>query len=91
MIGSVIPSNIPARRIVTNGRYPNNRTGNHAALFVAHAGAGIWVMDQWKNDPIHKPAISMRHIPKRGGMRQDGSYPDASNNAEAYFVIELAK
>lgn len=69
-----------------NGRYPHRTSGQHAAFFVASAGAGIWVIDQWKNDP-NKPAVSLRHI-SRKGKRKDGTWIDPSNNAEAFSVIE---
>ncbi len=78
----------PGTAIATfeNGRYPHRRTGQHAALFVSSAGAGIWVMDQWKNDP-HKPVVSLRHIARKGKTK-DGKWKDPSNNAEAFSVIE---
>lgn len=69
-----------------DGRYPHGISGQHAAFFVASAGAGIWVIDQWKNDP-HKPVISLRHIARRGKSR-NGKWKDPSNNAEAFSVIE---
>jgi hypothetical protein len=70
-----------------NGRYPQNGdTGKHAAYFLAHAGSGIRVMDQWKNDPS-KPRVLKRHISRRG-KNKDGTDKDPGNNAEAFFVIE---
>jgi hypothetical protein len=69
------------------GRYPQaGKTGKHAAYFLKHAGAGIWVMDQWKNDST-KPRVSKRHVP-RLGKNKDGTYKNPSNNAEAFSVIE---
>jgi hypothetical protein len=68
------------------GRYPHGISGQHAAFFVSSAGSGIWVMDQWKNDP-HKPVVSLRHISRRGKTK-DGKWKDPSNNAEAFSVIE---
>jgi hypothetical protein len=65
---------------------PQRVTGQHAAFFVSSAGAGIWVMDQWKDDQL-KRTISLRHIPRRGKTR-DGKWKDPSNNAEAVSVIE---
>lgn len=65
---------------------PHRHSGQHAALFIASAGSGIWITDQWKGDS-NKPKVSKRHIPRRG-QRSDGTYPDASNNAEAFYVIE---
>jgi hypothetical protein len=78
----------PGTAIATfeKGRFPRRQTGQHAAFFIASAGAGIYVMDQWKNDD-QKPRVSMRHIPRRG-KNKDGSYKDPSNNAEAFSVIE---
>jgi hypothetical protein len=78
----------PGTAIATfeDGRYPHRRTGQHAAFFVSSAGAGIWVMDQWKNDP-RKPVVSLRHIARKGKTK-DGKWKDPSNNAEAFSVIE---
>jgi hypothetical protein len=78
----------PGTAIATfeKGRYPHSVTGQHAAFFVSSAGAGIWVMDQWKNDP-RKPVVSLRHI-ERKGKSKDGKWKDPSNNAEAFSVIE---
>lgn len=70
------------------GRYPNKTTGNHAAFFLAYGGKGIWVMDQWKNDPINKPGVSRRYIPL-GLTKKDGSIREPSNAAQAFYVIEL--
>lgn len=69
------------------GRYPNKATGNHAAIFIRHAGTGIWVMDQWKGKSVIKPRFI--YGPRPGVRRKtDGSWPDASNVADAFFVIE---
>lgn len=72
-----------------NGKYPNARSGQHAAIFISHAGNNsFWVMDQWAS----KRAIKSRLIyGARPGVKQaaDGSWPDASNVAEAFSVIEL--
>ncbi|EDZ9603858.1 BPSL0067 family protein, partial [Salmonella enterica] len=27
-------------------------------------------------------------LSRKGGIRSDGTYPDASNNAEAFYIIE---
>lgn len=74
----------PGTAIATfvDGRYPHNSSGQHAALFLAYAGAAIWVVDQWKNDP-QKPTVSRRLIyprPPRGGHM--------SNSAGSFYVIE---
>jgi len=58
-----------------NDRYPNRR-GYHAAIYIKHDKHGIWVWDQWRNKPVHKRLIRVRH---------DGSY--ASNSAQDYRVV----
>ena len=68
-----------------NGRYPNHSHGNHAALFLKQGTKGIWVMDQWKNPK--KKTISSRFIPCRGKTKS-GKFIHASDNADAFFVIE---
>ncbi|VEB62847.1 invasol SirA [Salmonella enterica subsp. enterica] len=35
-----------------------------------------------------KKKISSRPLSRKGGIRSDGTYPDASNNAEAFYIIE---
>ncbi|MBB3117857.1 BPSL0067 family protein [Pseudoduganella violacea] len=74
------------------GHYPSKPSGNHAALFLRHGVNGFWVMDQWKDDRPpginKKPRISSR-IRSRGlAQSRNGSWPDASNNADAYQIIE---
>ena len=80
---------VPGTAIATfvNGRYPNKSHGNHAALYVGQNAGGIMVMDQWKNDAT-KPRVSLRYIRAGGAMRPDGTYPQASDNANAFSVIE---
>jgi len=62
-----------------NGVYPNQSSGNHAALYLEQDAGGLWVMDQWADDTT-KPTISKRYI-RVGGA-------SLSNRAEAYSVIE---
>lgn len=74
------------------GRYPNHATGNHAAIVVRVDGSGIWVVDQWKQAPANRPEIRTRLIrvpAPRKIINSDGTYKDASNNAMAFYVIEL--
>lgn len=83
---------LPGTAIATfvNGRYLSMPHGNHAALFVRHAVNGFWVMDQWIDRPDRavRP-ISERFIPALKGKRQrSGSWPNASNNANAFSIIE---
>ncbi|EBE8433622.1 hypothetical protein C3591_19725 [Salmonella enterica] len=35
-----------------------------------------------------KKRISSRPRSRKGGIGSDGTYPDASNNAEAFYIIE---
>jgi hypothetical protein len=70
-----------------NGRYPQaGSTGKHACIFLSHAGAGIWVIDQY----VRSGTIIKRHIgvPRDHQRRPDGSWGNASNNAMAFSVIE---
>jgi len=60
-----------------DGKYSNNATGNHAAIYDGQDKEGIWVWDQWKGQPVHR-----RHIKFRGGK---GS---SSNDGDAFSVIE---
>jgi hypothetical protein len=68
------------------GVYPNNSTGNHAALYISQDETGIWVMDQWKDDDS-KPTVSKRRL-RFKGANADGSYKDPSNNGDAFSIIE---
>lgn len=71
-----------------NGRYPNLSHGNHAAYFVSQNKNGLWIVDQWKTSDPKWSTVKKRFITKKGGKRADGSYPMASDNAEAFSVIE---
>jgi len=79
------PSIVKGTAIATfvSGKYPNARTGNHAAFYLSHDASGIWIMDQWAG----KETISKRYIRKKG-VGKDGAFIDPSNNAEAFSVIE---
>ena len=69
-----------------DGKYKSLPTGNHAAFFVSQDAKGIWIMDQW-NDPVRKPKVSKRYVTRKGKDAK-GKFIDASNNADAYAVIE---
>jgi hypothetical protein len=71
-----------------DGRFPQHRTGQHAALVSRVMASGIWGVDQWrtKGDKISKRLI--RRPPPSQRRNADGSFPDASNNALALRVIE---
>ena len=68
-----------------DGRYPNHAHGNHAALYLSQDAAGILVMDQWKS--ANKLTVSKRTLYFKGKDKL-GRYPNASQNADAFSVIE---
>jgi hypothetical protein len=70
------------------GRYPNRSAGNHAAFYLRPGPGGFWVIDQWKSDR-DKPNITARWIPSRGAKKRDGTYPLASDNAQAFSIVEI--
>jgi hypothetical protein len=85
----------PGTAIATfvNGHYQSKEGGNHAAFFLRHGapGTGFYVIDQWKpkQGPGAKPYISSRFISaRRKKQNADGSWPNASDNAQAFSVIE---
>ncbi|MBV8634634.1 MAG: BPSL0067 family protein [Burkholderiaceae bacterium] len=68
-----------------NGKYPNQRSGNHAALYVGSGIGGIYIMDQWKNKDGGK--VTSRFI-QCLGKDKNGKFKRPSNNADAYSIIE---
>ncbi len=68
-----------------NGKYPNRRHGNHAALFLRQGSNGIYVMDQWngKRDGL----VTSRFIRAKGKDKR-GKLITPSDNADAFYVIE---
>ena len=69
-----------------DGKYKSLPTGNHAAFLVSQDAKGLWIMDQWKDDKA-KPKVSKRYVTPKGKDAK-GNYINASNNADAYAVIE---
>lgn len=69
-----------------NGKFPHLDTGQHAAIFLSYSGNGFWVIEQHKKSKT----ITLRRIevPRNGQRRADGTFPNASNNALAFSVIE---
>ena len=69
-----------------DGRFPRAKTGQHAAIFVAHAGAGIWVVEQYHASLV----VVYRHmeVPREHDQRPDGTWPNRSRNPLAFSVIE---
>jgi hypothetical protein len=67
-----------------DGKYPNAKHGNHAALYVKQDTKGIWIVDQWESLPKpHKRKLEFL------GTNQYGGYEDPSNNGDAFSIIEL--
>ena len=62
-----------------DGKYPNAKTGNHAAIFVEGAADVVTVWDQWKGQAVHKRTIRFRADDWKGSD---------SNNASKFSVIE---
>ena len=69
-----------------DGKYPNKKSGNHAALYMSHDGVGIKVMDQWKGDPS-KACVSSRTIRFKNSKNGQLIEP-LSNNAFAYYIVK---
>lgn len=90
------PNIVPGTAIATfvKGHYRSNSHANHAAFFLRHGapGNGFWVIDQWDDSDLHrgkKPFISSRYIKvRKGKQRADGSWPEASDNANAFSIIK---
>jgi hypothetical protein len=83
-----------------NGRYPT-AGHRHAAFYEGPAyntsGTlnGIILLDQWNPQvtpwnphPAPRDDIRRRTVQPKGKMRPDGSFPQISDNAEAFYVIE---
>ena len=73
----------PGTAIATffNGRYPNQESGNHAAIYIRHTASAIYVWDQWAHDK-NRIGVHKRSIYFRGGTG------DAVNDGDNYYVIE---
>jgi hypothetical protein len=97
--GGKIPPGTAVATFV-NGRYPT-AGHRHAAFYEGPAlntdGSlqGIILIDQWNPHPSPgnphpdpRSNIKRRTAQARGKMRPDGSFPDISDNAEAFYVIE---
>lgn len=62
-----------------DGVYPNNASGNHAAVYVSQDAHGLTVWDQWTGQPVHKRVIHFR-----------GGQGSMSNDGDAFWVVEGA-
>lgn len=61
-----------------DGQYPNNSTGNHAAIYLSQDADGILVLDQW----VSQGKVKKRKIRFKGGS---GS---PSNDGDTFYVVE---
>ena len=68
-----------------DGVYKSRPHGNHAALYVSQDQGGIWVIDQWNSTT--KLTVSKHYLQFKGADK-DGRWKDASNNGDAFSVIE---
>lgn len=86
----VLTSGIVARgtAIATffNGKFPHMDTGQHAAIFLSYSGKGFWVKEQHRR--LKTIILRRIEVPRNGQRRADGTFPNASNNALAFSVIE---
>lgn len=55
-------------------------------ILVTHAGAGMYVLEQYKNSGM----VLFRHmtVPRDSAQRPDGTWPHRSRNPLAFSVIE---
>lgn len=58
------------------GVYPNNRSGNHAAIYISQDAQAIYVIDQWNGQGSHRRPIYFDNA------------RSASNNGNGFYVIE---
>lgn len=86
VVGDISIAKGTAIATFVGGKYQSLSTGNHAAYYLSQDSAGIWIMDQWKDDKS-KPKVSAHYI-KRKGKLASGAFLDPSSNADAYSVIE---
>jgi len=63
----------------SNGRYPTDGLGRHAAIYLSHSPVGIRVLDQWNGQGEVKERTIFFNKPK-GTSR--------SNDGDCFYVIE---
>ena len=62
-----------------DGTYAS-RTGSHAAIYLDQDENGIWVLDQWLGQPVHRRLVRFK-----GDEGKDGG--GKSNNGDLFAVI----
>ncbi len=60
-----------------SGKYPTDKMGKHAAIYISHDQYGIEVWDQWVGQPVHRRKIAY----KEGDHYR-------SNDGDTFYVIE---
>lgn len=60
-----------------DGKYPTDRNGKHAAIYISHDDYGIEVWDQWRGRPVAKRTIAYK----------EGD-PYRSDDGDCFYVIE---
>ncbi len=61
-----------------DGKYPNQRHGNHAAIYISQDAKGIQVYDQWSGKGVHTRTIRW----------SGGGGEDPSDDGNAFSIIE---
>jgi len=99
--GGTIPPGTAVATFV-NRRYPQSGH-RHAALYEGAVTScsynpqlkrcmpmGFILVDQWNPQavPASRPYITRRTVNSRGKMRNDGTFNQLSDNAEAFYIIE---
>jgi hypothetical protein len=78
--GNAVPSGTAIATFNGAGRYANARDGSsHAAILIEQSDAGLSVIDQW-----------VGHAAQRRVIRPKGGAGTANNDADRYYVIEIA-
>lgn len=94
-VADLSESAIPSGTVIAtfwNGKYPNKKSGNHAAFYLSHSTKGIKVVEQWhgKSPKAAKAARNVDGIRFRNTALpsdQSGSMPAMTNTAEYYYVV----
>jgi hypothetical protein len=86
VIGDVRIARGTAIATFEDGRFANRAGFDHAAIFLAYAGAGVWVLEQRAGND--GPTVQRTFIPT-GQADQNGGFANPAKAAAAFSVIEL--
>lgn len=90
--GTIVKGNIaiaPGTAIATfneQGKYANNASGNHAAIYLGQDASGVRVVDQW-NIRDKQGRIVRRQLPHERLIPFDDKKPSV-NNGNSFSVVE---